>query len=897
MAPLDSKLISSQLQSSVMAPSASSSMVSFNDNNGSLAFNSTSTSASSTSLSSSKNHRKQNRRKHKNSKLGCSNCKKRRVKCSEDLPQCTNCVKHKVKCGYLDYTDEQIQELITAKKQLKEENNSLSPSTSNGNLNVKKESSIPLSKKVSVEAESPIVEGSPRNPAFGSTATFADSPENDIIKPSSAFNNNPLQSFETPIFGPNDNDSVFHGDQLHMTTNLSPNNGLPPHLQHSSTSLMQQMSVGSTHVSPTVTQFAIPDAELNGAIPMLHQGSISFQKAVSTTPENAHNLMGQHPQVDHTLYNSPYSSASTPTVVANVMPQFGVTGNQELFSNTNTTLVQDQLVQQMITTDFDNLLAHSSTTSDAIIYPVYSIQQQNSHDDRIVQTTTTVAFSGSLSLARSSLSSPILLGSPRPPLPNAIRATTTFKNIQADVKDYQNALKKKIVNLQLGAGNLYTVRRIYRAWVKTFIQLAFLSRMMFSCLLNLTTNYLLSNPLKSKKSLVRLSDSEREQTLDKLVVLSIKHYARVIRTLRRNLNSNTAADMCSRVSYVLSIMSIYDPEATQNSMICFRNGLFSVLTHTYNSVVNKSRNLSVQENIPLIHLFMLKNLLKSAYYPSYDPTFLAEFQEQFHLFRSLIGDYRVSNLNDTLIDFTSFLEEICAKHIPILISEVDNLETQQELLLDMLHKWTRLFPSKFVSYNTKSNDIIEGMLYLFFMALKRTLNNMFPQVRFFFIQDFGSPLILEVNEHDNDYDIFKNMPAEAVTLSSDVIIQPNEILQLKQIAGYLLRINKFFDKRIALIYGLQVNNDVAFHIEGDIRVWRESITSLSQTRKYFIDSIGLKEINVKSFARSYIRSYNYPRSFGGISDISPEELQRQYNLDFTALMPNGFLPEDHIGKP
>ncbi|KAI5948941.1 hypothetical protein KGF57_005134 [Candida theae] len=58
---------------------------------------------------------KQKRRKHKNSKLGCPNCKQRRVKCSEDLPSCKNCIKHKVECGYLHYTKEEIEELKQAK--------------------------------------------------------------------------------------------------------------------------------------------------------------------------------------------------------------------------------------------------------------------------------------------------------------------------------------------------------------------------------------------------------------------------------------------------------------------------------------------------------------------------------------------------------------------------------------------------------------------------------------------------------------------------------------------------------------------------------------------------------------------------------------------------------------
>lgn len=46
--------------------------------------------------------RKSSRRKHRNSHLGCGTCKKRRIKCDENLPQCFNCVKGKLHCAYLN---------------------------------------------------------------------------------------------------------------------------------------------------------------------------------------------------------------------------------------------------------------------------------------------------------------------------------------------------------------------------------------------------------------------------------------------------------------------------------------------------------------------------------------------------------------------------------------------------------------------------------------------------------------------------------------------------------------------------------------------------------------------------------------------------------------------------
>lgn len=46
--------------------------------------------------------KRNSRRKHRNSHLGCGTCKKRRIKCDEMLPQCFNCVKGKLHCAYLN---------------------------------------------------------------------------------------------------------------------------------------------------------------------------------------------------------------------------------------------------------------------------------------------------------------------------------------------------------------------------------------------------------------------------------------------------------------------------------------------------------------------------------------------------------------------------------------------------------------------------------------------------------------------------------------------------------------------------------------------------------------------------------------------------------------------------
>ncbi|OJJ68823.1 hypothetical protein ASPBRDRAFT_46103 [Aspergillus brasiliensis CBS 101740] len=43
---------------------------------------------------------KSSRKSHRKSRLGCKNCKRRRVKCDEIKPHCTNCLRHSIECDY-----------------------------------------------------------------------------------------------------------------------------------------------------------------------------------------------------------------------------------------------------------------------------------------------------------------------------------------------------------------------------------------------------------------------------------------------------------------------------------------------------------------------------------------------------------------------------------------------------------------------------------------------------------------------------------------------------------------------------------------------------------------------------------------------------------------------------
>ncbi|SCU90285.1 LANO_0D08218g1_1 [Lachancea nothofagi CBS 11611] len=85
---------------------------------------SNSTTPGATENTYSQSRRRVTRRKHRNSRLGCSECKRRRIKCDETLPECRNCVGRQKKgghgnkqCSYLSLNEDDIESFNIQKEQ------------------------------------------------------------------------------------------------------------------------------------------------------------------------------------------------------------------------------------------------------------------------------------------------------------------------------------------------------------------------------------------------------------------------------------------------------------------------------------------------------------------------------------------------------------------------------------------------------------------------------------------------------------------------------------------------------------------------------------------------------------------------------------------------------------
>ncbi|KAK6456413.1 uncharacterized protein RJT20DRAFT_145503 [Scheffersomyces xylosifermentans] len=787
------------------------------------------------------------RKKHKNSKLGCPNCKKRRVKCSEDLPACTNCIKHKVKCGYLDYSEERLNDLRQAK--LAQEFDELTTSVSN--------------------------------------------PEKDG-----------LSSTSTSISGANSG---------HSTAATSTSS--------STKSKQKAYSLSNaSNINPKASSVVVPTK------PASFAGPSEPHKPISQEQQEQQQLQQQQLQQQ-------YNSDSLNNMLN--FQHSSITQNFDNLLNNNITEGEEPIIYPVLNAmlpDFNQPLQHQVApadifTSNKEFYPdAMDFTSSNAmyldnpddfssslfNSDNLVFTNGTPAVPSGLTPA------PLA-----PSLPNAIHMPVTFTVKARESPNYQLKLMEtlKVLGPSIDNGTcpLPTIRSLYYVWLNSFIYRSYKSEIMMSCLLNLTTNYLISNcflncptyrkyiPLGTPQ-IDEVALAQNTKSSDKL-----SHYAKVIKDLRYLLNRNEEPDLCASVSYILSLMSIYDPEATLNSSNCFRDGLFSILSYNLSTSIKKSGIVPI---IIHVHLKLMNNIARSIYMPGYDPSFLHEFQSVLNeygaLVRPVINQMKEYTINNNLPpiktlqfislkvkDLTDYTNDTINNYIPRILENFSDLDMQQELLFDMIYRWVRFFPSR-LSMITASSDPLEKVLYLFYKVLKKALFAIFPQVKFFFLRDFDSPLMLDVFALNKDVDIFLSELDNPINNVLPWEVYAPIIPQLKSMSSYLIRIITFLQIRVGLLYRYIVYEPIAkekFPIN-DVRAWRNSITNVEETRQEFNKVIGLNEVPIKSFFKNYIKPENYPRMVKNgdspATDVNGFGLNEgiEVDVDFSSLSESGLLRDD-----
>lgn len=754
--------------------------------------------------------KKSKRRKHKNSKLGCANCKERRVKCLENLPSCTNCIKHRVKCAYLDYTEDQLNEFKKAKilqeqqelqqEQQQEQEQQSDQETNNQQL-------LKTNKKVLKPKKSRTVPSF----SFGRASSNPSVPSVLATGTSTSFTNQELLQQQR---------------QHHSVPNIGTNFNTMALSSSSSSSQASSVVAGDEVVEP----LPVPRSNNESRVNLLPEGN-DFQILFPAYPDTA----------DFPPTTTP-SRFSTP------------------------------LARSAVSTAFDSKNHQSQSTS------------SNS-------------------------------------LPNALNVPVNFKYTPHPVVDYDARLKEllKVIGPMIlkGTLGLSQIRDIYSTWLNSFIYKAFTSDLMFYCLLNLTTNFLITNCFCDSNKYLQnsgsLTPNSRSLQLAHIRTdctnRSLQYYAYTIKGLGKVLNDeSTDPDLTGSVSYILSLMSVYDTQATLNSIICFRNGLFSIFKH--NDIAYEKIDPNSKVLIPT-HKKLMVNIVMSIYLPGYDSHFLKEYQQLLTRFGELIfpllHHYNSTNSGAVAPEMVSFVESNynhllsftndCLNHY---ISEINNtlsdINSQEELLFQMIYRWVRFFPARLIGSRKKS-DPLEKMLYLFYKVFKKALFAIFPQVKFFFLRDFDSPLMLDVFASDNDYDIFVEELEHPINNCLPPELYEPILNELKSMSSYLIRVITYLQLRLNKLYKYLVVDsgiDRMKQIHADILQWGNSISDITKTRNEFKQLLGLEEVCVTSFIDKVIKQENYPSRTGEPKTAKVEHpLGTGTNIiDFMTLQPSGLLIND-----
>lgn len=718
------------------------------------------------------------RRRHKNSKLGCPNCKRRRVKCSEDLPSCMNCIKHKVKCGYLSYTPEQIEELQQGKLSQLEDMMIDGPPKKSNSL----ASKYPSISKEEVNKSTSFSE------IFGSYKRSIVQDYDNLLTLNTSGNDNPEIIY--PVYSINNNNMI--SAPVDYVT-----------LQNSRPGLVNTASGTSLHRTGS--------QQMNDHITRVRSGESSKGPFYSTTDDRTHE------QANETRLNG---------------------------------------------FRLGNTLVSGSTKE----------------------------------------------------LPGAITRETKFEitptsdetNYVAKLDVLMSKLVKEVTN---GQASLPSIRELYHTWINSFTCRAYQSQMMFSCLINLATNYMVSNlinnssfeeTLHAHKSgvhgLLEKPNDQKTKFKNLLILKSIKHYATVIKELRYYLNKNLEPELCSSASYLLLLMSVYDPEATLNSTICFKDGLFSILT--YNLAFSMRKNYAIPHLIPM-HLQLMKNIVRSVYMPGYDASFLRELRGVMRNFgcilKSMVADLLTStsiNTHDANIlkiselhfdHLYGFTNDTINKFVPLINLTLDDIQKQKECLFDMIYTWIRLLPSSLSIMSTGMHPI-QKILYLLYKLMSKSMFAVFPQIKFFFLRDFDSPLMSDV-VHD--------MMHLVRCLQHDSFIQQNE--KLRKICNYGIRLTCFFQTRISILYKLIVYDErfKPFLDIKDIPGWIKSIDDIGVARNNFIEITRLKETPIKRFLLTRIERKNYPE-VGLDGSTGSESAFRDLSISVDSIPEEDYYEDDDL---
>lgn len=491
------------------------------------------------------------------------------------------------------------------------------------------------------------------------------------------------------------------------------------------------------------------------------------------------------------------------------------------------------------------------------------------------------------------------------PLPGAMHTGNRFNVATSTISDYQlllqlgrtvappNSARSKVLLVQM--------RRIYYLCMAYFISKAHKLDVIFSGLITLTTNYLVTCLVSGHSTLLYsllLSPNLRNT----LAVHLLLHYYTAIRCLVHMLESDNNPEIATFMLHLLMLVSIYDPREKLDSTKCFRDGMFTVLSYTSQLAYNES--ILLPQLIP-IHLRLMTDVVRAVYFPAYDPVFLIEFETMLRLFSAIVdlaNDLPISRqMRRKYNDLVLFAQDTIHQYIPGINQNLDDINYQEELLFKMLRRWALIQPTENTTLCTHA-DPLDYVVNLFSRLFCKALFAVVPQVQYFLLCDFDLPFMFDLFADSKNLDMFSELQVPLKCMLSEVYAL--QYPKVRAMYAYAFRLKTFLQIRLTMLYDNLVYNESVRQlcpIENVIEL-RRLIVDIKKAREHIREKIGLLEYPIKSFMLTYISPFNFPHivepSIQCASVVAPSEapqlpqIEGIEEVDLMSLQPNGLLLKD-----
>lgn len=335
--------------------------------------------------------------------------------------------------------------------------------------------------------------------------------------------------------------------------------------------------------------------------------------------------------------------------------------------------------------------------------------------------------------------------------------------------------------------------------------------LVFEVLVLLFASYLGNNAVKLFAHMTR----SREQTLrQQLGVIAGRHYSEAITALRMHISTLSQYDVAVALKALalLNKCSIYE-FANLFHLIIFGQGMLLIFCDAL-------ERLDAVDALVRNTLGYINMVSRLAYYPSYTPDVLVEFQgylrrySQFVTNKDISSDWIVQHF-DQIWYYVKDVIDITAHR------DIEEIRLDSNLIYKLLRRWMLMLPPK-LHIMTSLAHPMERVLMLLYKTLTSILNNVFPTAMFMYLLGFNGGLTLW-------YDTHHTLPRET-DLTCNI---------LQSIERYCFRVNSFFKIRhnhLVVAFG-------AMPLDGGV-----SATAMRRQ---------LNEVMIRNFTNSLIRLYNF----------------------------------------